>query len=414
MDSLTQITLGAAVGEAVAGRKIGNRAMLWGAIAGTIPDLDVIIGNIFMNDLNALAFHRGITHSLFFALTFAFLLAFLVQRLYHSGYYQNIYHNRMSFLTAFLVMAGMAGILILFPYLISGKLSFWTIVIGILLLSFFTYRLYKSYLNKSPLEKVNLSLKEWYLFFFLTIVTHPILDCFTTYGTQLFQPFSDYRVSWNNISVFDPFYTGPFLALVITASFLAKEKKIRNYLNWTGIIISSAYILWTFYNKSKVNTIFKSTLETKNIEYKRLLTTPTIANNFLWNCIAETDSFYYIGSYSLLEQTDQLRKISKVPINENLLEGHKNDESVKVLRWFSDNYHIYHKLNDNSIQVSDVRYGSFSDDPNDPESFIFKFILSEGEHGEFIMKEERGGPPRNREGWIRDFYLRVIGKYEEE
>ena len=43
MDSVTQIALGAAVGEAVLGRKIGNRAMLWGAIAGTLPDLDVFV-----------------------------------------------------------------------------------------------------------------------------------------------------------------------------------------------------------------------------------------------------------------------------------------------------------------------------------------------------------------------------------
>ena len=42
MDSLTQIVLGASVGEAALGRKVGNRAMVWGAIAGTIPDLDVI------------------------------------------------------------------------------------------------------------------------------------------------------------------------------------------------------------------------------------------------------------------------------------------------------------------------------------------------------------------------------------
>ncbi len=41
MDSLTQIVLGAAVGEAVLGKKARNKAMLYGAIAGTIPNLDV-------------------------------------------------------------------------------------------------------------------------------------------------------------------------------------------------------------------------------------------------------------------------------------------------------------------------------------------------------------------------------------
>ena len=42
MDSLTQIVLGAAVGEVALGKKVGNKAMLYGAIAGTIPDLDEI------------------------------------------------------------------------------------------------------------------------------------------------------------------------------------------------------------------------------------------------------------------------------------------------------------------------------------------------------------------------------------
>ena len=42
MDSLSQLVLGAAVGEAVLGRKLGNKAILWGAIGGTIPDLDVL------------------------------------------------------------------------------------------------------------------------------------------------------------------------------------------------------------------------------------------------------------------------------------------------------------------------------------------------------------------------------------
>ena len=64
MDSLTQIVLGAAVGEATLGKKVGNKAMLWGAIAGTIPDLDVL-GRSFLDDITALEWHRGISHSLF-------------------------------------------------------------------------------------------------------------------------------------------------------------------------------------------------------------------------------------------------------------------------------------------------------------------------------------------------------------
>ena len=70
MDSLTQIILGAAVGEVVLGKKIGNKAMLYGAIAGTIPDLDVL-ASFFTDTVSALEIHRGFTHSIFFSVLFA-------------------------------------------------------------------------------------------------------------------------------------------------------------------------------------------------------------------------------------------------------------------------------------------------------------------------------------------------------
>ena len=79
MDSLTQIVLGAAVGEVVLGKKVGNKAMLYGAIAGTIPDLDVLASH-FTDTTKALAFHRGFTHSIVFSILFAPLFAWLVSR----------------------------------------------------------------------------------------------------------------------------------------------------------------------------------------------------------------------------------------------------------------------------------------------------------------------------------------------
>ena len=79
MDSLTQIVLGAAVGEVVLGRKVGNKAMLYGAIAGTIPDLDVIARN-FTDTTRALELHRGFTHSIVFSIVFAPIFGWLVSR----------------------------------------------------------------------------------------------------------------------------------------------------------------------------------------------------------------------------------------------------------------------------------------------------------------------------------------------
>ncbi|MCW3070265.1 MAG: hypothetical protein JWO44_155 [Bacteroidetes bacterium] len=79
MDSLTHIVLGAAIGEAVLGKKIGRKAMLWGAFADTIPDFDVFASPCF-SDAQQLLVHRGFTHSFLFILIMAPLLGWLFSR----------------------------------------------------------------------------------------------------------------------------------------------------------------------------------------------------------------------------------------------------------------------------------------------------------------------------------------------
>lgn len=80
MDSLTQIVLGAAVGNAVAGKKLKNRALVYGALAGTIPDMDILVG-MFLDPVRAVEIHRGISHSVFFAALVAVLLGWLVSKI---------------------------------------------------------------------------------------------------------------------------------------------------------------------------------------------------------------------------------------------------------------------------------------------------------------------------------------------
>lgn len=79
MDSLTQIVLGASMGEVALGKKIGNKALLYGAIAGTIPDLDVLASH-FTDTVNALEIHRGFTHSIVFSVVFSVVFGWLVSK----------------------------------------------------------------------------------------------------------------------------------------------------------------------------------------------------------------------------------------------------------------------------------------------------------------------------------------------
>lgn len=80
MDSLTQIVLGASVGEAALGKRVGNKAILYGAIAGTIPDLDVLASH-FTDTLTAIEIHRGFTHSLVFAIVFAPIFGWIISKI---------------------------------------------------------------------------------------------------------------------------------------------------------------------------------------------------------------------------------------------------------------------------------------------------------------------------------------------
>ncbi|MBK6397461.1 MAG: metal-dependent hydrolase [Bacteroidetes bacterium] len=84
MDSLTHTVIGACIGDAIAGKKIGKKAMLWGAIANNIPDIDVIT-SLYMNQADSLLAHRGFTHSILFALLLSPLLAFLFSRYNRSA-----------------------------------------------------------------------------------------------------------------------------------------------------------------------------------------------------------------------------------------------------------------------------------------------------------------------------------------
>jgi inner membrane protein len=81
MDSITHLALGACMGEAFAGKKLGKKAMLWGALAQSIPDID-FIASFWMNTSSNLLAHRGFTHSFLFCILITPLFALLAERLH--------------------------------------------------------------------------------------------------------------------------------------------------------------------------------------------------------------------------------------------------------------------------------------------------------------------------------------------
>lgn len=99
MDSLTQLALGAAVGEATLGRKVGNKAIVWGAVCGTIPDLDVLIP--FDDPVKIFTYHRSFSHSIVVDALLTPLVVWLILKLHP----QTSPHRRSWLLLVYLVLA---------------------------------------------------------------------------------------------------------------------------------------------------------------------------------------------------------------------------------------------------------------------------------------------------------------------
>ena len=383
MDSLTQIVLGAAVGEVVLGKKIGHRAIVWGAIGGTIPDLDVL-ANLFMNDLDALVVHRGITHSIFFSVVAPVVFAWLLSHLYRSGAYRtSIYKYIVTGINVVILALITWGVYrtsnSIFAPLLAGGFSL-----------FLTWRLFRYYLQRD-LQDVDTSFREWYLLFFLAFFTHFSLDCFTAYGTQIFLPFSNHRVAFNTISVVDPAYTLPFLFCVLIAAFLKRGSRGRSIVNWVGIGVSSAYMLFTVFNRQHIDGVFDRALESRNIEVDRQRVGPVILQNVLWSCVAESDDAYYIGLYSMFDSNPNMHWINVLPKDKETIKVLAPTPEYQVLDWFSDGYLQVVDM-ETSYELFDLRFGALSDTINDASDFVFKMVLKPvGDELEFsqIRNNER-------------------------
>ncbi len=382
MDSLTQIVLGAACGEAVAGRKLGNRAMLWGAVGGTIPDLDVF-ATFFTNEIASTSFHRGFMHSFLFAATVPWVLAKLTQWFYHNGIYKLRGYKLWAMVIWLLFFMAAAAAINFIPILMGQGLNLYVLLPTLLLGAWFAWKLWQEYWRRD-LSLVEAPYMTWVLLFFWSIFTHPILDCFTNFGTQIWQPFSDLRVQWNTISVVDPMATVPFAICLIVASRFVQTARQRMVFNWAGIAWFCGYIcLYAGWHKVQADRIFEQTLQAKGIHYQRYMTNPSIFNNIAWYGIAETDTAFYYGMYGFNDRAEQYAPLSMIPKRRELLAGiPENGRACHFLRWFSNGYYSVKPYNGDTLQVNDLRFGLMGDSLID-NNYVFPFLLFKNEKGEW-------------------------------
>ncbi len=338
MDTVTQMSLGAAVGELTLGKKVGNRAIYIGAAVGVVPDLDIMV-TPFVSEVQALTMHRAFTHSLLFVVLCAPLFGAAFQRIHQL------------------------------------KETSW---------------------------------KEWSVFSFWILLTHIVLDCLTTYGTQILQPFSNYKVSLGTVFVIDPLYTVPLLVGVIAAARRTRASASRQRAIYLGVSFSSLYLILCAGTKLYVHSVFASALERQEIGYERLMTTPTPFNSLMWSGMALREDTVSVGLYSLFDDDREIA-LEHIPQSAELLAPIRQEREVQRLIWFSDGFFAVDRSGEDLV-FHDLRFGRNDVWLTDSGQYIFtwRLLRSEDKPGQIIGVRhlpERGITGEN----LRMFGRRVIG-----
>ncbi len=292
MDSLSQIALGAAVGVAVMGRRTALwKSAMWGAVAGTLPDLDVFIdhGDAIAN----MVLHRAETHALFWLTLFSLPFGALVARLH-------------------------------------GEAALW---------------------------------QRWWLAIWLALITHPLLDAMTVYGTQLGLPFTNHPFGVGSVFIIDPLYTLPLL--VGTGITLATTRLRANML---GLVLSTAYLAWGFGAQQHVERVALHALTRQGIAAERVLVTPSAFNTIAWRVVVMQREHYFEGFYSLLDEDrtiafDRFDRGAALEAEVGALQG------VQRIRDFSRGFYALRQQGQR-VLVTDLRMGQ-------EPAYTFSFAIAE-------------------------------------
>ena len=342
MDSLSQIVLGAAISVAVMGRRTAVwKAAAWGAVAGTLPDLDVLIDH--GDPIRNMVLHRAESHALLWLTLFSLPFS-----------------------------AGVARV--------SGEWSQW---------------------------------RRWTLAMWLALVTHPLLDAMTVYGTQLALPFSSHPYGVGSVFIIDPLYTLPLL-IGVGWAITGRDKRKGNggapghkngrglKANVVGLAVSTAYLAWGVAAQQHVSQITRASMVKQGIQAESLLVTPTPFNTVLWRVVAVSGDSYHEGFYSLFDKTPQIT-FDTYPRGNALAQELRGVDSVQRLSDFTQGFFAL-RTDAGRVLISDLRMGQEPD-----YTFTFAIAQKRSAAVSLAVPEQLGsrGDIKCSLSWLRQ---RIVGE----
>lgn len=206
--------------------------------------------------------------------------------------------------------------------------------------------------------------QQWWLAVWLALITHPLLDLMTVYGTQLGLPLTDRPYAVGSIYIVDPLYTLPLMICLIAALWRRGEPGLR--WNRIGLILSTFYLAWSVSIQAVAGWQIKHSLVRQDIPIDKILVTPGAFNTLVWRTVVVTDERYGEAYWSLLSPTGPVNVVWH-PRYPELYERMKGNWYAERVAWFSHGFYAMREK-EGEILIADLRMG-------EGETYTFTFNL---------------------------------------
>lgn len=248
-------------------------------------------------------------------------------------------------------------------------------------------------------------LSFWRTFAFCSLgyATHGLLDGATSYGTQLFWPFSDKRVAWDIISVIDPLFTLPLVIGVVVSMIKRNPVPARVALCWCGL-----YLSFAIYQNAAAREIAQELAIERGHSPERLIVKPSFANLVVWKSIYLADGRFYVDAIrpsfgTLIYDGESVASLDVARDLPWLDDTSQQAEDIRRFRHFSDDYVSIHPQDRD--RVIDVRYSMM---PNEIDPlWSIRLDPSAGADARAVFRHHRDeSEPR-----MDDLLSMIIGSY---
>ena len=212
------------------------------------------------------------------------------------------------------------------------------------------------------LARSDIEQKHWIGLAFLSLITHPIIDWFTAYGTSLWWPFSDQRFAIDALSIIDPVFSFPLMVATL-AGFFAFTTPLRlKKLAIAALVTSTLYAGYGYYNSQTMVVRGIELFKTRGFEPVETRANPTFMNISVFRVVARDAAGRIMVTY--------LKTASKKPLTDIFLHESDTDdfalkamqhEHAKLFKWFAMNMlqvqSIVDQYGNRRVLLNDMRYG---------------------------------------------------------